>query len=68
MDALDALTLSFSKLPGIGRKSARRIAFSLLKTDDRFNALLASQIIELKEKIRRRGFSSSPDFEPVEKQ
>lgn len=52
MDALDALTLSLSKLPGIGRKSARRIAFSLLKTDDRFNSLLASQIIELKEKIR----------------
>lgn len=52
MDALEALTLSLSKLPGIGRKSARRIAFYLLKTDNRYNELLASQISSLKEKIR----------------
>lgn len=51
MDALESLTLSLSKLPGIGRKSARRIAFYLLKTDNRYNDLLASQIASLKDKI-----------------
>lgn len=52
MDALEALTLSLSKLPGIGRKSARRIAFYLLKTDDCYNKQLASQIASLKDKIQ----------------
>lgn len=51
MDALEALTLSLSKLPGIGKKSAGRIAFHLLKTDNRYNDLLASQIASLKDKI-----------------
>lgn len=51
MDALDALAHSFSKLPGIGKKSARRLAYHLLKTSNKFNEQFASQIATLKEKI-----------------
>jgi recombination protein RecR len=41
-----------SKLPGIGRKTAQRLAFHLLKAPDERAAALAEALIELKEKIR----------------
>ena len=52
MNALDELTESFSHLPGIGKKSAARIANSLLKADGYFMARFAEQIKTLQEKIK----------------
>lgn len=52
MNALDEITDSFSRLPGIGKKSAARIANHLLKTDSAFLAQFAQQIATLQEKIR----------------
>jgi len=53
MNTLDELILDFSKLPGIGRKSAARIVYHLLQTDEAFNARLASGIEALQKRIRR---------------
>ncbi len=52
MNALDNLTDSFSRLPGIGKKSALRIANYLLKTDKTFNLRFAEQIAVLQDKIK----------------
>ena len=52
MNALDELTESFSHLPGIGKKSAARIANSLLKADSYFMSRFAEQIRTLQEKIK----------------
>lgn len=52
MNALDELTESFSRLPGIGKKSASRIAACMLKTDDDFIKRFASQLLTLKERIQ----------------
>ena len=51
MNALDEITDSFSRLPGIGKKSAARIANHLLKTDDAFLQQFAQQIATLKQRI-----------------
>ena len=51
MNALDDLIDSFSRLPGIGKKSASRIAHFLLKSDQSLCDRLASDIILLHEKI-----------------
>jgi len=51
-DALTALVTEFMKLPGIGRKSAQRIAFYLLKAPEEEAKALARSVQELKEKIR----------------
>jgi len=53
MNTLDELILAFSKLPGIGRKSAARIVYHLLQTDEAFNTRLASGIEALQKRIRR---------------
>lgn len=52
MSVIDDLTLSFSRLPGIGKKSASRIVNQLLKTDDIFLLNFSKQLKELKEKIK----------------
>ena len=52
MNALDEVTESFSRLPGIGKKSAARIANHLLKTDQAFLNRFASQIQTLQQKIK----------------
>ena len=52
MNALDELTESFSRLPGIGKKSAARIASHLLKTDSSFNIRFSNQILSLQERIK----------------
>ncbi len=41
----------FSKLPGIGRKSAQRLAFHVLEMDQREAQRLSAAILEAKEKI-----------------
>ena len=52
MTTLDRLIKNLSRLPGVGRKSAARIAYHLLRADKSFNADLAREIAELKERIR----------------
>ena len=52
MNALDELTETFSKIPGVGKKSAARIANHLLKADQSFNDRLSSQIASLKSKVK----------------
>jgi recombination protein RecR len=50
--ALDELVGLLTRLPGIGKKSALRIAYYLLKVDESFSASLAERIRELKASIR----------------
>jgi len=50
--ALEILLGELSKLPGIGRKTAQRLALHLLKTDNDDANRLANAIIEVKRKIR----------------
>ncbi len=52
MNALDELTESFSRLPGIGKKSASRIANYLLKTDRSFNTRFSNQLASIQDKIK----------------
>ncbi len=51
MNAIDELTNSFSRLPGIGKKSASRLVNYILKSDALWNKQFAEQIATLKEKI-----------------
>jgi recombination protein RecR len=50
-DALSRLIDELSRLPGIGRKSARRMAFHLLKADAPAVRRLAEALIALKERV-----------------
>ena len=50
-DALGRLIEELSRLPGIGRKSARRLAFHLLKTDTSSVERLAHALLDLKQKV-----------------
>ena len=52
MNALEELAESFSRLPGIGKKSATRIAISLLKADNVFLYIFAQQLAILQDKIK----------------
>jgi len=49
--ALEELVGILARLPGIGRKSASRIAFHILKADDQYVALLTEKIGALKERV-----------------
>jgi recombination protein RecR len=50
-DALSRLVEELSRLPGIGRKSARRLAFHLLKTDLSAVERLSQALVDLKRKV-----------------
>jgi recombination protein RecR len=50
--ALDELVGLLTRLPGIGKKSALRIAYYLLKTDESFSSSLAESVRELKGSVR----------------
>jgi recombination protein RecR len=52
MSALDDLTESLSRLPGIGKKSAGRITNFLLKTDSAYMQRLSRLLATIQEKIR----------------
>ncbi|MFI3257952.1 MAG: recombination mediator RecR [Spirochaetales bacterium] len=52
MSVLDELTNSFSRLPGIGKKSASRIAHHLLKVDQIFLEQFAYELVQLHKKIK----------------
>jgi recombination protein RecR len=49
--AITRLVGEFSKLPGIGKKTAERLAYHILKEDDSFAQNLARAIAEVKERI-----------------
>lgn len=51
MTAIESLAKLLSRLPGVGPKSASRIAFSLIKTSKDYNALLAQEIASIQDKI-----------------
>jgi recombination protein RecR len=51
MKALEEVVGLLTRLPGIGRKSALRVAYYLLKTDSSFSQALAAKIRDLKESI-----------------
>lgn len=52
MKALEDLVGLLSRLPGIGRKSATRIAFHLLKADESYARALAERILTLRGSVR----------------
>lgn len=52
MTALERLIGQLAQLPGLGRKSASRIAYYLLKADTRVARSLAASVLDLLEKIR----------------
>ena len=52
MTALENLAKLLSRLPGVGPKSASRIAFSLINTSKDYNDLLAKSIAEIKDKVK----------------
>jgi recombination protein RecR len=49
---IQRLINEFSKLPGIGRKTAERLAFHLLKESDNTGKDLADAILEVKHKVK----------------
>lgn len=51
MNTLEELTQSFARLPGIGKKSASRIAHYLLRADKDFILRFSQQIAVLQDKI-----------------
>ena len=51
-DSMDKLVKRLSHLPGIGRRSAQRIAFHLLKSSVQDARALANAIVDLKENTR----------------
>ena len=53
MDSLELLIKNLSKLPGIGKKSASRIAYSLLNSPSGFNDILGKEIVEIQTKIQK---------------
>ena len=52
MNALDRLVENLSRLPGLGRKSASRIAYFLLKSDEALSRALADDLAQLHQTIR----------------
>ncbi len=52
MNIIDELTGTFSRLPGIGKKSAARIVNHLLKADSLYIQNFSRQIVELQQKIK----------------
>jgi recombination protein RecR len=53
LNALDRLVGLFSKLPGVGKKSASRMAYHILERDPVYARMLAEELAGLHEAIRR---------------
>ena len=51
IEALQKLSEQFARLPGIGRKSAMRLAFSILELSDEQAENFANTILEAKQKV-----------------
>ncbi|WP_028973365.1 recombination mediator RecR [Spirochaeta cellobiosiphila] len=52
MDMIEALTTNLSKLPGIGKKSAQRMTYYLLRADSNYLNQLGDQLKLLKERVK----------------
>lgn len=52
MTALDNLAKALSRLPGVGPKSAARIAFYLVRSSDEYNRVLADGIATIRDKVK----------------
>ena len=50
--SLESLIKNLSHLPGIGKKTAKRLGLYILKQDDLYSNELAASIIAVKEKIK----------------
>ena len=50
-DALGRLVDEFARLPGVGRKTARRLAFWVLKTDSEAVQRFAQALVDVKERV-----------------
>ena len=53
LNTLDRLTALFSKLPGIGKKSASRLVYHILDTDPSYAKTLAGELLGLHDAIKR---------------
>ena len=53
MSAIDALAAELAKLPGIGRKTAQRLTYHLLKQPTEQSRRLAQALLTLAERVRR---------------
>ncbi|MDR0561082.1 MAG: recombination mediator RecR [Spirochaetaceae bacterium] len=53
MNAIDRLETLFAKLPGIGKKTARRLTYHILDGDPRYARVLAEQLANLHDAIKR---------------
>lgn len=53
MNAIDRLVTLFSKLPGVGKKTASRLTYHILDGDSTYARLLAEQLIALHSAIKR---------------
>lgn len=51
MNSIEELTRLIKKLPGMGEKSATRLAYHLIKTDGSYNKALGEAIATLKDKV-----------------
>ena len=52
MNSLERLITALAKLPGLGRKSAARLAYHLLRVDPSYVRALAADLVALRERIR----------------
>jgi recombination protein RecR len=52
VDSLEKLIEEFSKLPGIGKKTAQRMAFYILKSKKEAAEALAQALLDVKEKVQ----------------
>lgn len=55
MNSLERLITALAKLPGLGRKSAARLAYHLLRADPSYVRGLAADLVALRERIRPCG-------------
>jgi recombination protein RecR len=51
-EPIERLVENLTRLPGIGRKTATRLAFFLLNTKDSYTSELSKSLLDIKEKIR----------------
>jgi recombination protein RecR len=52
VNSLERLITALAKLPGLGRKSAARLAYHLLRADPSYVRALAADLVALRERIR----------------
>src|SRR5213592_4897470 len=66
-EPVNRLVEQFKKLPGIGTKSAQRLAFFVLKMDSADATALAESILEVKRTIRRCSICNNlTDVDPLQ--